>query len=87
MSDILLRVAKWNNERFILATFNSCHSCIILFDLWMLKAGMDTFVMIVHFLHDKWEPCHITISFFEIVNIFGNVMALQVSDVLAKYGF
>jgi hypothetical protein len=48
---------------------------------------MDTFVMTVHFLNDKWEPYHITIDFFEIVDTFGNAMALQVNDVLAKYGF
>jgi hypothetical protein len=52
----------------------------------MPKAKMDTFVMIMHFLNDKWEPCHITIGFFEIVNTSGNAMALQINDVLAKYG-
>jgi hypothetical protein len=30
---------------------------------------MDTFVFIVHFLNDKWEPCDITIDFFETTNI------------------
>jgi len=39
------------------------------FDLWMLKARMDTFVFIVHFLNDKWEPCDITTDFFETTNI------------------
>ncbi len=53
----------------------------------MLKVKMDTFVMTMHFLNDKWEPYHITIDFFEIVDTFGNAMALQVNDVLAKYGF
>jgi hypothetical protein len=48
---------------------------------------MDTFVMIVHFMNDKWEPYHITIDVFEIVNTSKNAMALQVSDVFVKYGF
>ncbi len=39
------------------------------FDLWMFKGGMDTFVYIVHFLNEKWEPCHVTIGFFETTNI------------------
>jgi hypothetical protein len=52
----------------------------------MSRTRVDTFVMIVHFLNDKWEPCHITIGFFEIVDPFGNVMALQVNDVFTKYG-
>ncbi len=39
--------------------------------------------MIVHFLNNKWELD----GFFEIVNTFGNAMALQVNDVVAKYRF
>jgi hypothetical protein len=85
VNDILPRVAKRTKERYILSTFKSCHSCTLSFDLWMSKTGMDTFVMIVHFLNEKWEPCHITIHFFDIIDPFGNVMALQVNDVFTKY--
>jgi len=28
---------------------------------------MDTFVFIVDFLNGKWEPCHVTIGFFLII--------------------
>jgi hypothetical protein len=38
------------------------------FGLWMSKGGMDTFVYIMHFLNEKWEPCHVTIGFFETTN-------------------
>jgi hypothetical protein len=55
--------------------------------LWLFRAGMDTFVLIVHFLNAQWEPCHITVGFFEIANTIGSAMALQVNDVLAKHGF
>jgi len=44
------------------------------------------FVFIVHFLNDKWEPCCIIINFFEITKTFGNAMALQVNEILAKHG-
>jgi hypothetical protein len=37
------------------------------FDLWMLKGGVDTFVLIVQFLNDKWKFCHVTVGFFKIV--------------------
>jgi hypothetical protein len=53
----------------------------------MLKAEVDTLVMTIRFLNDKWEPYHITFDFFETVDTFGNAMALHVNDVLAKYGF
>jgi hypothetical protein len=52
----------------------------------MSRGNIDTFVFIVHFLNDKWEPCHVTITFFEMANKFGNAMAIQVNDVLAKHG-
>jgi hypothetical protein len=42
----------------------------------MSKAEMDTFVMIMHFQNNKWEPYHITVSFFETIDIFRNAMAL-----------
>ncbi len=41
----------------------------------------------VHFLNDKWEPCHVTIGFFEITKNFGSDVALQVNEMLAKHGF
>jgi hypothetical protein len=86
LNNILPRLAKQTKERFILSTLKSCHSCTISFDIWISKAKMDTFVMIVHFLNDKWEPYHIIVDFFEIVDTLGNAMALQVNDVFAKYG-
>jgi hypothetical protein len=51
-----------------------------------LRGGIDTFVLIVHFLNDKWEFCYVTFRFFEIVNTNGNAMVIQVNDVLTKHG-
>jgi methylaspartate ammonia-lyase len=53
----------------------------------MSKARVDVFVLIVQFLNGKWEPCHVIIGFFEIVETFRNAMALQVNEALAKHGF
>jgi hypothetical protein len=50
----------------------------------MSIVGMDTFVFIVHFLNDKWEPCHVTIGFFETTKNFKIVMALQVNEVFVN---
>jgi hypothetical protein len=55
------------------------------FDLWMSKGGIDTFVLIVHFLNNKWESCHVTMGFFEIIETIGNALALQVNDLFAKH--
>ncbi len=43
-------------------------------------------MFIVHFLNDKWEPCHVLVRFFEMANTFGIAMALQLNDLVAKHG-
>jgi hypothetical protein len=55
------------------------------FDLWMSKGSINTFVLIVHFLNNKWEPCHVTMGFFETIETIGNALALQVNDLFAKH--
>ncbi len=35
----------------------------LVFDLWMSKGGVDTYVFIAHFLNDKWESYHVTLGF------------------------
>jgi hypothetical protein len=84
--DILLRIAERTKERFVSPTLDSCNTYIVSFDLWMSRGGVDTFVLIVHFLNDKWEFYHVTIGFFEIVDTSRSAMALQVNDVLTKHG-
>jgi len=44
---------------------------IVTFDLWMSCGGFDTFALVVTYINSKWEPCHITISIFEVHEIFG----------------
>jgi hypothetical protein len=57
-------------EKYISSALNSCNTCMVSFDLWMFRTRVDTFVLILHFLDDKWDPCHVTIGFFEIVENF-----------------
>jgi hypothetical protein len=85
--DILPRIAKRTKERFVSPTFDSYNTCTVSFNLWKSRGGVDTFVFIVHFLNDKWEPCDVTIAFFEILDTSRNAITLQVNDVLAKHGF
>jgi len=79
-------VAKKTKENFVSISLASCNTCIMSFDLWMLKGGVDTFVLIVQFLNDKWEFCHVTMGFFKIVETTNGVLALQMNDLLVKHG-
>jgi hypothetical protein len=76
VNEILFKITKKKKEKYIFLALELYNTCMVSFDLWMSRAEVDTFVFIVHFLNDKWEPCHVTIGFFEIVKTFGNVVAL-----------
>ncbi len=82
---ILPRVAKKTKENFVSPSFASCNTCIMSFDLWMSRGGIDTFVLIVHFLNNKWEPCHVIVGFFETIETIRNVLSLQMNDLFAKH--
>jgi hypothetical protein len=71
MNDILPWVAEKIKEKYVSSILESCHCCTISFDLWMSRVGVDTFVMIVHFLSSKWKYCHVTIGFLKQLTILG----------------
>ncbi len=58
INEILPKITKKMKEKNISLALESCNTCMVSFGLWMFKVGEDTFVLIVHFLDDKWEPCH-----------------------------
>jgi hypothetical protein len=74
--DLLPHIVERTKERFVSPTLHSCNTCTVPFNLWMSRGGVDIFVFIMHFLNDKWEPCHVTIGFFEITDTYGSAMAL-----------
>jgi hypothetical protein len=74
VNEILPRITNKTKEMYTFSTLESCNSCTMNFDLWMSKAKMNTFVYIVHVLNEKWEPCHVTIGFFETTNTYGNAI-------------
>lgn len=34
----------------------------IKFNLWMSRAGFETFRLVVNFVNAAWKPCHITLE-------------------------
>jgi hypothetical protein len=64
MNDILSRLAEKTKKKIISEAFEACDICMVSFDLWMSRGGVDTFVLIVHFLNHNWELGHVIIGFF-----------------------
>ncbi len=48
------------------------------------KSGI--FVFIMHFLNDKWKPCHVINGFLKTIETSKNAMALQVNEVFRNMG-
>ncbi len=55
------------------------------FDLWMSHEGFDTFALVVNYIHNKWELCHITINIFKVQETLGTTMVLQLKDLFAHF--
>jgi hypothetical protein len=77
-------VAKNTKKNFVSPSFASCNTCTMSFDLWMSRGGINIFILIVHFLNNKWKPCHVIVGFFETIETIGNALALQVNDLFTK---
>ncbi len=41
-------------------------SIVSVYDLWMSKGGIDTYVLVVHYLSKACELVHATIGLFEV---------------------
>jgi hypothetical protein len=79
-------LAKKTKKKFIYEALEACDTCMVSFDLWMLR-GIDTFVLIIHLLDHNWGFGHVIIDLFETIKTFGTTMAIQVKEVLATYRF
>lgn len=62
MNENFFRMTNKTNKKFIFPTFDSHNSCIVNFDLWTSRANINIYIFNLHFLNDKCEPCHVTIS-------------------------
>jgi hypothetical protein len=52
-NELLLMITERTKKTFVYLALQSCNTCTISFDLWMSREGINTFILIVHFLNDK----------------------------------
>ncbi len=62
-----------------------CHSTTTSFDLWMSIGGHDIFVLVIKFLGVDWQPKHITLGLFELIDISGQTLANNLTKLLNIY--
>jgi hypothetical protein len=56
---------------------------ITIFNLWMSQGGFNMFALVVNYINKKWEPCHVTMTIFEVHETSRVAMAIQLKDLLA----
>jgi len=72
-------------ELYVLPSLSACATASITFDLWMSRAGYDTFALIVNFIDNTWVPCHICIRLFETSNTSGAALVEIVTPLIKKF--
>jgi hypothetical protein len=51
----------------------------------MSHEGFDTFALVVNYIHNNGELCHITISIFKVHETLGTTMVLQLKELFARF--
>jgi len=47
------------------------------FNLWMLRRNVDMFVLVINFLHEAWVFMHVIVGLFDVNEMIGISMVLQ----------
>jgi hypothetical protein len=45
------------------------------FDFWLFKGAYDVFALVIKFWGNDWQPKHVTIGLFEVIEIINQTFA------------
>jgi hypothetical protein len=72
-------------EQYVMTVLDSCVSTTTSFDLWMSKSRHNTLALVINFINSQWVPCHVTMGFFEAIDMSRIAMVVQVKELLSSY--
>jgi len=52
----------------------------------MSKGGHDIFALVINFVGANWQPKHITVGLFEVIDIRGQTLDKNLTKLLDIYG-
>jgi len=55
--------------------------------LQMLRKWFDRFVLVVNYIDEKWERCHIIINIFQVHETSKDNKVIQIKDLFSCYKF
>ncbi len=73
-------------ECHVLPIFTKTRTINTTFNLRMQPNWFNTFVLVVNYNNNKWEPCHITIGIFYVHEPLGATMVIQLKELLTQFG-
>jgi hypothetical protein len=71
---------------YVFLALAKCHFAITSFDMWMSKGTYDGFALIFNCLGNDWQPKHVTIGLFEVIETISQALAINLIELLEKYG-
>jgi hypothetical protein len=72
-------------ERYVYPVINNYDTVTVTFDLWMLRAGYDTFAVVVNFVEKSWVPQHVTMGIFNAPTTSRIALAEIVKSLLEQF--
>ncbi len=66
-------------EMHVFPKFTNATIVYISFDLWMSRGGVETFILVINYLIEVWEPMYVTIGLLKVnkTTNLGMVQQLQ----------
>jgi hypothetical protein len=50
-----------------------------------VKARLDIFAWVINFLRDDWQPKHINLGLYELIDTIGQTLAKKLTNLLDSY--
>nr|XP_024402695.1 uncharacterized protein LOC112295398 isoform X2 [Physcomitrium patens] len=80
VDEVVPRMVSQTMEKHVLPALRGCVSATVTFDLWMVRRGVNTIALVVHFINESWETCRVTIGVFEAPESAGEELALELPE-------
>jgi hypothetical protein len=85
MGKMLLAMVTKCMEMHVFPNFTSVTIVYTLFNLWMLKGGVDTFTLVINYLIEVWELMHVTVGLLKVNETINLYMAQQLQSLVEKF--
>ncbi len=84
--DTLPRLVEKTNQLYVVPILVERSFVTTSFDLWMSKGAYNVFALVTNFLSNDWQPKHVIIGLFELIETIGQALAKSLIELLDKYG-